>query len=136
MADWVIAPVLWPLLTAVALLALGGRPRAQRVVSLASLLGLVGLELALAAAVADGAVLVHRLGHWPAPFGIVLVVDRLSVVMLLLASVTGVATGAWLTLLKETLPTKTLLRLLSAAPSLAWIEKVGAVTLPSCTKRT
>ena len=52
------------------------------------------------------------------------------------ARVTGVATGAWLTLLNETLPTKTLLRLLSAAPSLAWIEKVGAVTLPSCTKRT
>ncbi len=91
MADWVIAPVVWPLLTAVVLLALGGRPGMQRAVSLASLLGLTGVELALGAAVADGTVLVHRLGHWPAPFGIVLVADRLSVVMLLLASVTGLA---------------------------------------------
>ncbi len=91
MADWVIAPVVWPLLTAVVLLALGERPRVRRAVSLASLLGLLGVELALGAAVADGAVLVHRLGHWPAPFGIVLVADRLSVLMLLLASVTGLA---------------------------------------------
>jgi multicomponent Na+:H+ antiporter subunit D len=91
MADWVIAPVAWPLVTAVTLLALGGRPRAQRAASLASLLGLLAVELALAASVRDGTVLVHRLGHWPAPFGIVLVADRLSVVMLLLASVTGLA---------------------------------------------
>jgi multisubunit Na+/H+ antiporter MnhE subunit len=38
---------------------------------------------------------VHRLGHWPAPFGIVLVIDRLSVVMLLLAAVTGFAVLAY-----------------------------------------
>jgi multicomponent Na+:H+ antiporter subunit D len=91
MADWVIAPVAWPLLTAVALLALDGRPRVQRAASLASLLGLLAVELVLAAAVCDGTVLVHRLGQWPAPFGIVLVADRLSLVMLLLASVTGLA---------------------------------------------
>ncbi len=48
----------------------------------------------------------------------------------------AVITGALLTMVNETLPAKTLLRLLSAAPSLAWIEKVGAVALPSCTKRT
>ena len=34
---------------------------------------------------------VYRLGHWPAPFGIVLVVDRLSALMLLLASILGSA---------------------------------------------
>ncbi len=36
------------------------------------------------------AVTVYRVGNWPAPFGIVLVVDRLSAVMVLLAAVLGV----------------------------------------------
>ena len=45
----------------------------------------------------------------------------------------AVITGALLTIVNETLPVKILL---SAAPSLAWIENVGAVALPSCTKRT
>ena len=35
----------------------------------------------------NGAVLAYRLGDWPAPFGIVLVLDRLSATMVLLASV-------------------------------------------------
>jgi multicomponent Na+:H+ antiporter subunit D len=92
MADWVVAPVAWPLLTAVLLLATPtGLRLAQRTISLLSVLGLLAIELALAAAVADGTVLVSRLGNWPAPFGIVLVIDRLSVVMLLLASGTGLA---------------------------------------------
>lgn len=90
-ADWAVVPVVWPLLTAVLLLASSGRPAVQRAVSLASLAGLLVVELLLAWTVAGGTVLVHRLGHWPAPFGIVLVVDRLSAVMLLLASVTGLA---------------------------------------------
>jgi len=95
MAEWLVAPVVWPLLTAVILLGLAGRLRAQRAVSLLSLLGLLAVELVLARTVADGTVLVHRLGHWPAPFGIVLVADRLSVVMLLLAAVTGFAVLAY-----------------------------------------
>lgn len=52
---------------------------------------LILAELALGAAVAGGAVLVHHLGEWAPPFGIVLVADRLAVIMLLLASVTGLA---------------------------------------------
>ncbi|MCW5889167.1 MAG: Na+/H+ antiporter subunit D [bacterium] len=91
MAELVPAPVVWPMLTAILLLALGSHPRAQRLVSLASLAGLLGVAVALAVATADGTVLVHRLGSWPAPFGIVLVVDRLAAVMLLLTAGTGLA---------------------------------------------
>ena len=41
----------------------------------------------------DGsAVRVYQLGDWPAPFGIVLVLDRLSALMLVLTSILGVAT--------------------------------------------
>ncbi|MGH7859612.1 MAG: proton-conducting transporter membrane subunit, partial [Candidatus Binatia bacterium] len=91
MADWVVAPVVWPMMTAVVLLVAAGRPALQRALSLLSVVGLIAIELALAVEVSDGTVLVHRLGHWRAPFGIILVADRLTVVMLLLASVTGLA---------------------------------------------
>ena len=37
---------------------------------------------------------------------------------------------------KSTLPVNTLLRWLALAPSSAWMENVGAASLPSCTKRT
>jgi multicomponent K+:H+ antiporter subunit D len=37
------------------------------------------------------AVTVYQLGNWPAPFGIVLVLDRLSALMLVLTSVLGIA---------------------------------------------
>jgi multicomponent Na+:H+ antiporter subunit D len=88
--NWAVLPVVWPLFSALALLAAGKRPW-QRAASLASMFGLLAVNVVIGFAVADGSVLVHRLGDWPAPFGITLVVDRLSVTMLLLASVTGVA---------------------------------------------
>ncbi|HEV7733021.1 MAG TPA: proton-conducting transporter membrane subunit [Candidatus Binatia bacterium] len=91
MADLLVAPVLWPLVTAIVLLSLGGRPGVQRLVSLVSQACLLAVAVALAVAVKDGTVLVHRLGGWPAPFGIVLVADRLTAVMLLLTAVTGLA---------------------------------------------
>src|SRR3546814_11717074 len=40
---------------------------------------------------------VYLLGDWPAPFGIVAVVDRLSTLMLLLTSVLGAATWIYAT---------------------------------------
>src|SRR5262245_66371384 len=46
------------------------------------------------------------------------------------------STGASLTLVKLTEPAMVLLRLLAAAPSLAWIEKLGAASPPSCRNRT
>lgn len=88
-----VLPILWPLATAVVLLLVfGGSARAQRVAGLVSLLGLIALEIALLARTSGGDIAVYRLGNWPAPFGIVLMADRLSAMMLLLASVTGLAT--------------------------------------------
>jgi len=82
-----IAPVLLPFTAGVLLLLLRERSVVlQR--SLAVLAGLLqlGLTLALLLQVADGQILVYRLGDWPAPWGIVLVADRLAAWMLLLTS--------------------------------------------------
>jgi multicomponent Na+:H+ antiporter subunit D len=80
-------PVLLPLLGAAAALLIGGRhPRAQRVLSVLVLTAVLVVSVALLVlADADGAAAVS-VGGWPVPLGVVLVVDRLSALMLVVAA--------------------------------------------------
>ncbi|HEX7786024.1 MAG TPA: monovalent cation/H+ antiporter subunit D, partial [Methylomirabilota bacterium] len=64
---------------------------AKGVISLASIVLLLAAEVALMAAADAGPARVYRLGDWPAPFGIVLVADRLAAAMVLLVGVLGFA---------------------------------------------
>lgn len=81
----VIAPVLLPLLTGILLLLLRQRGLLlQRILSVAAVAAQIGLAVGLMAAVSSGDILVYTLGNWPAPFGIVLVADRLAAWMLLI----------------------------------------------------
>ncbi|MGH7035416.1 MAG: monovalent cation/H+ antiporter subunit D [Stellaceae bacterium] len=91
-----IAPVVLPLFAGAVMLALGGERRrnVNAVLNVASTFALVAIAIALlrAADIAPtGLMGVYRLGGWPAPFAIVLVVDRLSALMLLLTSVLAAA---------------------------------------------
>jgi multicomponent K+:H+ antiporter subunit D len=99
--------VLLPLAAAVALLVAGdgttagnGRAARTRVIGLgATVLGLC-LAVALVAQAAQGGWQVVRLGGWQAPFGITLVVDRLSALMVLLTQLVALAvvlhaSGGW-----------------------------------------
>jgi len=84
----VIAPLLLPLLAGITLLLLRGSATPMRqAVSMLATLALVVIAFWLLLQVGDGSVLVYRLGDWPAPFGIVLVADRLSALMVLLTAV-------------------------------------------------
>src|SRR5690606_20225597 len=58
----------------------------QRVVSVAAVLLQLATAIGLYAVATDGEPRTYLLGNWPAPFGIVLVLDRLSATMLLLAA--------------------------------------------------
>ncbi|CAA9230587.1 MAG: Na(+) H(+) antiporter subunit D [uncultured Blastococcus sp.] len=80
-------PVLLPLLGAAAALLVGGRhPRVQRTLSILVLAAVLVVSVALLLlADADGAGAVS-VGGWPVPLGIVLVVDRLSALMLVVAA--------------------------------------------------
>lgn len=83
MSHWAIAPVLLPWLAGIVLILASRTDLAwRRGVSVTSALVQLGLALALAVEVSDGDILVYALGNWPAPFGIVLVVDRLAAWML------------------------------------------------------
>jgi multicomponent K+:H+ antiporter subunit D len=78
------------------LLMVGERQRSLKAaVNVAATFALVGVELALLGVVDTrpaGLAGVYRLGDWPAPFGIVLLLDRLSALMLLLTSILAAAT--------------------------------------------
>jgi multicomponent K+:H+ antiporter subunit D len=90
----VIVPVLLPLVTGAFLLLLDERRRALKAtVSLVSTVLLVAVAVALLdrADASAAATSVYLLGNWPAPFGIVLVLDRLSALMLVLAGVLALA---------------------------------------------
>ena len=86
-----ILPVVLPLFTGILLLMLRNRALAlQRGVSLLAVLALVPLALTLAQTASDGTHLVYALGNWVAPYGIVLVVDRLAAWMLLTTALLAV----------------------------------------------
>ncbi|MDP1558683.1 MAG: monovalent cation/H+ antiporter subunit D [Nitrosomonas sp.] len=83
----VIAPVLLPLLMAVLLLLLRQqRLFLQRILSIISVIGQIVLAIGLLVAVGSGEILVYAVGNWSAPFGIVLVADRLAAWMLMITA--------------------------------------------------
>ncbi|MGR3515137.1 MAG: monovalent cation/H+ antiporter subunit D [Paracoccaceae bacterium] len=88
MTHWIIAPVILPaLLAPFIVLAARYHLGIQRIFAIAGTLALVAVAAALAWQTSDGTVLFYRLGDWAAPFGIVLVGDKLSTMMVLLTSV-------------------------------------------------
>jgi len=88
MNHWIIAPVVLPaILAAVMTLSMRHHPSLQRVFSVAGCAALLAIALGLTVQAAGGGIGVYELGNWPAPFGIVLVLDRLSAVMLLVTAV-------------------------------------------------
>ena len=96
MEQLVVAPVLLPLASAALMLCINERHRAARAfIDLVScLLGLalsVALLLWVDARDAPASFAVYLPGNWPVPFGIVLVLDRLSALMLVLAAGLGLA---------------------------------------------
>jgi multicomponent K+:H+ antiporter subunit D len=88
MSHWIILPLLLPLVAGMLnLLLVRMGTKAQRVVSLLTAFAMLALTLNLLARAASGHIDVYELGNWPAPFGIVLVLDRLSALMLALTAV-------------------------------------------------
>ncbi len=90
MSHWLILPILLPLFAG-SLLLLPLAERWQRGLSLLAALALIPLSLLLIRTAASGDLSVYALGNWAAPFGIVLMLDRLAALMLLATAVLGSA---------------------------------------------
>ncbi len=90
MNHWIVVPVLLPALVA-PLLAWVMRfdITLARVTSMAGTVAVLAVTLGLFVLSLDGEVRVYRLGDWEPPFGIVLVLDQLSAMLLLLTAILG-----------------------------------------------
>lgn len=100
MPHLMLAPILLPLLTAALMLLMGeDQQRAKLTLNMASTLLGLGVSVALLgwagqqgpASTMD----VYLAGNWPAPFGIVLALDRLSAMMLVLTSTIALASSVF-----------------------------------------
>ena len=96
MSHWIIMPVILPaLLAPFIVLAMRHDLALQRVFSIAGAVALLAVSLGLIAQAAGGPPQVYELGNWRAPFGIVLVLDRLSALMILLSSLLAVVVSIY-----------------------------------------
>src|SRR5690554_5517174 len=98
----VILPIVLPMATGALLLLVPNRLRRLKMaIHAAATLLLIMVALTLINRVADGGapgrgfVNTYPLGNWPVPFGIVLVADRLSALMVLLAAIIGACAGIY-----------------------------------------
>ena len=90
-----ILPVVLPLLTGILTLLLWSQPRIQRVISVAGTVALLLASLRLFSAVWTEGIQSVSIGNWPAPFGITMVADLFSALMVVLAAVTGLTVAIY-----------------------------------------
>ena len=86
-----LLPVLIPLTAAALGLAMWRSGTAQRSIAVAGSVALLVAGVALLLAVHDEGILTLQVGDWPAPFGITMVADLFSAILVVLAGVLAVA---------------------------------------------
>ncbi len=91
MNHWIVAPVVLPLMTAALILALRGRETLVTTASIASVAAQLAIAIGLLATAEGGTVDAYLLGNWQAPYGIVLVLDRLSALLVALTATLALA---------------------------------------------
>lgn len=86
-----VIPILLPALTAALLLFFGRQFVLTRTISFSAVVALLVSSIYLFFEANTGAILTYALGDWVAPFGIVLVLDRLSALLVLLTALVAIA---------------------------------------------
>ena len=90
MGDWIVIPIVLPaVMAALIVLAVRHDILLQRVFSITATVALVAVTLSLLIFANGNGPEMYALSDWPAPFGIVLVLDRLSAMMIFLTSLLG-----------------------------------------------
>ncbi|QFS81756.1 Na(+)/H(+) antiporter subunit D [Roseivivax sp. THAF40] len=92
MTHWIVLPIIIPaMLAAFVILAARYHREIQRVASIAGTLASLAVSIGLFVQASDGTLTLYQLGDWAAPFGIVLVADRLATTMLVLTGILAIA---------------------------------------------
>lgn len=95
MGRFLILPIIIPLLTAIATILVRRSRTTLRWLNLFGALGLLGSALFLLVFTDRNGIQVVQVGNWPAPFGISLVVDLFSAIMLVMAGLIGLAVAVY-----------------------------------------
>jgi len=92
----ILLPILIPFTTAILTVMVWQNVRQQRVISLIGSIGLFVAAVGLFTAVyTRNAPIVMQMGNWAAPFGITLVADLFSAIMVVLAGLMGLAVAVY-----------------------------------------
>jgi multicomponent Na+:H+ antiporter subunit D len=92
---WLIAPIIIPLLTAILTTLLYPVPRAQRWVSVGGAFALLSAAIGLLHNVYHQGIQVAQMGNWVAPYGITLVADLFSAIMITVTGIIGFAVAVY-----------------------------------------
>lgn len=82
-------PLVIPFSTAILALLFGKTPIIRRGIVLSGALGLLATAVLIFQSVRQEGILVAQMGRWAAPFGITMVADHISAIMVLLTSIIG-----------------------------------------------
>ncbi|MCS3696607.1 Na+/H+ antiporter subunit D [Salinibacter ruber] len=91
----IILPLIIPFVAAVAALLFARWPTVQKGINIVSMGGILAASLGLLSRITEQGIQVTTIGDWPVPFGIVFVVDHLSVVMLIVSAIIGLAVAVY-----------------------------------------
>lgn len=84
-------PIVIPLATAIVLSLVAQRPAMSRAVAFAGAVAIFGASVAVLVRVEANGIQVLQIGSWPAPFGITLVADVFSALLVLMVGIIGMA---------------------------------------------
>src|SRR5688500_11503159 len=84
-----VLPILLPLITAVVLQLLPHRPKPQRLLAFGGALAILAVAIAILVRVEGRGIQVVQIASWPAPFGITLVADLFSALLVVMVGVLG-----------------------------------------------
>ena len=95
MTTLLILPIVIPMLAGVLTLLVYRSRRVQRLISLAGSAALAFAAIGLLVATSRAEILVVQIGLWPAPYGITLVADLLSAILVTLSALIGLAVAVY-----------------------------------------
>jgi len=91
MAHWLMAPIVLPMIGGIIQILVGYAPlKLRRILAVLTSVGILISACVLMSMSVGGDITIYQLGNWPAPFGIVLVLDHLSALMLMLTAILGI----------------------------------------------
>jgi multicomponent Na+:H+ antiporter subunit D len=87
----IVAPIVFPLILGLITLSLWQNRKMQEIVNIAGSVIMLVISLLLLNTVLDNGILVSQIGNWPAPFGISIVADTFSAIMVVISGIMGLA---------------------------------------------